>query len=126
MTTAGQKYSRVRDRSSIHAHWSETSPCSARADDGFALGVRDLRVFTDVVLDALLPSLKVRLARWAWLDRAINYVRDVLYLIRSATDKTEQRRAIGQSTLVRYTLCRPSPLARSAECFCGRRPPSSP
>jgi hypothetical protein len=64
----------------------------ARQDDGFALGVGDLRVFTDVVFDALLPSLEVRLTRWAQELRAINLLRDVLHLIRLTTDETEQRR----------------------------------
>jgi hypothetical protein len=37
----------------------------ARQDDGFALGVGDIRVCADVVFDALRPSLEVWLARWA-------------------------------------------------------------
>jgi hypothetical protein len=34
--------------------------------------------------------------------------------------------ANGRPTSARYTLCRPSPLARSGEYFCGSRPRSSP
>ena len=68
-------------------------PClHARPDDGFALGVGYLGVLTNVVSNALLPSLEIRLPRWAQLLRPIDFLRDIRNLVGFTTDETEQRR----------------------------------
>ena len=69
-----------------------TSSGDARLDDGFSLGVGDLGVLANVVFNALLPSLEIRLPRWAQLLRAIDFLRDIRNLVGFAADETEQRR----------------------------------
>ena len=55
------------------------------------LGVGDLGNLVDV-FNALVPSLEIRLPRWAQLLRAINLLRDIRNLVGFAADETEQRR----------------------------------
>ena len=55
-------------------------------------GVGNLRVLTDVLFDALFPSLEIRLPRWAQLLRAIDFFRDIRNHVGFAADETEQRR----------------------------------
>ena len=64
----------------------------ARLDDGFALGLGNLGILANVVFNALLPSLEIRLPRWAQLRRAIDLLRDVRNLVGFVVDETEHRR----------------------------------
>jgi hypothetical protein len=81
----------TRALDSLHVG-AKPPPPHTRLDDGFALGLGDLRVLANVVFYKLLPSLEIRLPRWAQLLRPIDFLRDIRNLVGFAADETEQRR----------------------------------
>ena len=81
----------TRTLDSLHVGAKPSLP-HAHLDDGFALGVGDLGVLVNVDFDPVLPSLEIRLPRWAQLLRAIDFLRDIRNLVGFAADETEQRR----------------------------------